>query len=261
MNQPNSDWSALAHDLQKFTLDFFNNSNVPVTDKGYSDEKFLALTLLARTYSNAKSALILLEATRVIEARVLVRCCLENSYWVAGLAVGGEKFAREMLHDEMNHKRRRGQRLFDPDIKLPDETKTKLAAWLKQSAKQFKDAKSLNPMGVAMGGALARSYIFYELLSSDAAHPSIEALNRHVIPHTADETGGVDVDPVPRDAELIETFEYLCMATIGVVVGVNQIIGGTRGANQMNALADRFTQLSNQAAADGMTVQAHARVA
>jgi hypothetical protein len=51
------------------------------------------------------------------------------------------------------------------------------------------------------------------------------------------------------------------MATIGVVVGVNQIIGGTRGANQMNALADRFTQLSNQAAADGMTVQAHARVA
>jgi hypothetical protein len=261
MNQQIADWSALAHDLQKFTLDFFNNSNVPVTEKGYSDEKLLALTLLARTYSNAKSGLILLDAKRVIEARVLVRCCLENSFWVAGLDDGGEKFARNMLHDEMSHRQRRGQRLFDPDFTLPDDTKTKLAAWLKQSGTQFKDAKSLNPMGVAMGGALKRGYIFYEQLSSDASHPSIEALNRHVIPHTAEEVGGIDIDPVPRAAEIIETFEYLCMATIGVVVGVNQVIGETPGANQINVLADRYTQLSNQAAADHVTLRAHSRVA
>ncbi|WFU80865.1 hypothetical protein QA645_41740 [Bradyrhizobium sp. CIAT3101] len=60
----------------------------------------------------------------------------------------------------------------------------------------------------------------------------------------------MDVDPVPRNAELIETFEYLCMATVGVVVGVNQIIGGTHDANRISVLVGRFIQLPNQAAAD-----------
>ena len=81
---------------------------------------------------------------------------------------------------------------------------------------------------------LGRSYIFYEQLSSDAAHPSLDALNRHIIPHTAEETGGIDVDPVPRDEEIIETLEYLCMAVMGVLIGVLQIIG--RRAAGGNAL-------------------------
>jgi hypothetical protein len=136
------------------------------------------------------------------------------------------------------------------------KTQEKLAAWMKESGKRFKDAKQLNPMGVALRTDIGRSYIFYEQLSSDAAHPSLDALNRHVVPHTKEEVGGIDVDPVPRDAEIVETLEYLCMAVIGVLVGVNQIIGGTEGGNALNWLADL---LSDAAVADHTTVRAHAR--
>jgi hypothetical protein len=119
-----------------------------------------------------------------------------------------------------------------------------LRSWLRNSAKQFKNAKTLTPKEVALKTAIGKSYIFYEQLSSDAAHPSLDALNRHVIPHTKTEVGGIDVEPIVRDPELAETLEYLCMAVMGVCVGVNQILEGTKGGNALNGLADQYMALS-----------------
>jgi Family of unknown function (DUF5677) len=254
-------WATLARGILQTGMDIFRTANVSVTEKGCRDERVLAMTLLARTVSNFKSAMLLIDNRRIIESRVIVRCCLENSYWVAGLAAEGEKFSREMLHDEMSHRQRRGQRMFKPGFNIDDTIKAKLAAWMSESGKRFKDAKSLNPMGVALKTDLGRSYIFYEQLSSDAAHPSLDALNRHIIPHTQDETGGIDVDPLPTDAEIVETLEYLCMAAIGVLVGVNQIIGGTDGGKALNGLADRYKVLSDESAAQHTTLRAHVRAA
>jgi Family of unknown function (DUF5677) len=254
-----AEWLKLARDVIRVGHDIFATAELRVTEKGFSDEKFLAMTLLARTLSNAKGAILLVENNRVVEARVLVRCCLENSYWIAGLATDGESFVREMLHDEMSHRRRRGQRLFSPDFTLGDDVKEKLTTWMREHGKQFKDAKQLNPLSVAGRTDIGRSYIFYEQLSSDAAHPSVDALNRYVIPHSDPEGGGIDVDPVPHSAELAETLEYLSMAAIGVLVGANQMIGGTEGGKQLNALADRYTALSNAAAQTRTTIRDHSR--
>jgi hypothetical protein len=65
-----------------------------------------------------------------------------------------------------------------------------------------------------------------------------------VIPHTKTEVGGIDVEPIVRDPELAETLEYLCMAVMGVCVGVNQILEGTKGGNALNGLADQYMALS-----------------
>jgi hypothetical protein len=89
------EWRALAHDLLQVGGDVFASAEVPVTAKGYGDEKYLALTLLARTMSNFKSALLLLDNKRIIEGRIITRCCLENYFWIAGLVEDGAKFARE----------------------------------------------------------------------------------------------------------------------------------------------------------------------
>jgi hypothetical protein len=244
-----AEWTALARQILKTGHDIFATANVPITAKGYNDEKFLAMALLARTMSNFRGALLLLEHRRVIEGRVITRCCLENSYWIAGLVAEGEKFTREMLHDEIGHRQIRGQRLFARGLPLGDKVEERLRAWLKNSSKRFKNAKTLTPKTVALKTAIGKSYIFYEQLSSDAAHPSLDALNRHVIPHTPNEVGGIDVEPVPRDEETAETLEYLCMAVMGVCVGVNEILGGTQGGDSLNALADQYTGLSNRLAA------------
>jgi hypothetical protein len=240
------EWTTLARDLLQTGHDIFATADVPATEKGYRDEKYLALTLLARTMSNLRGALLLLDNRRVIEGRIITRCCLENSYWVAVLVAEGEKFVREMLRDEASHRQQRGQRIFQTGAPLGDEIEKRLRSWLKANKKRFQTPKQLNPKGVASRTDIGRSYVFYEQLSSDACHPSLDALHRHVIPHTAHEIGGVDVDPVPDDAEIGETLEYLCMAIFGVCVGVNQLIGETPGGTRLSGLADRFTELSNR---------------
>ena len=125
-----------------------------MTDKGYADEKVLALTLLARTTSNLKSTLLLLDNRRVIEARVITRCCLENSFWVGCLIEDGVKFTREMLGDEMHHRLKRGQSLFASALPLGDEVELRLREWMRTHAKQFESARRLNPKDVDPNGAL-----------------------------------------------------------------------------------------------------------
>jgi hypothetical protein len=140
--------------------------------------------------------------SHIVATTTITRCCRENSYWIAGLVAEGEKFTREMLHDEIGHRQIRGQRLFASGLPLGDKVEERLRAWLKNSSKRFKNAKTLTPKTVALKTAIGKSYIFYEQLSSDAAHPSLDALNRHVIPHTPNEVGGIDVEPAPRDEEI-----------------------------------------------------------
>jgi hypothetical protein len=106
----------------------------------------------------------------------------------------------------------------------------------------------LYPKQVAALSDIWRSYVFYSQLSSDAAHPSVTALNRYVVPHTADEVGGIDVEPMVKDEEIEETLELLCQAVMCVCVGVNQMLGGTQGGSALNGLADEYVALSNKSA-------------
>lgn len=89
-------WTAFANTVRQSGLNLFAASDVKVTEDGAADLKILGLMLLARTLSNLKGTLILLCEGRVVEARVLARCCYENQYWVLGLVNEGDKFRREM---------------------------------------------------------------------------------------------------------------------------------------------------------------------
>jgi hypothetical protein len=241
-------WTAMAEKLHRTGLDIFATAEVPITNNGYSDENFLGLTLLARTLSNLKGALLLLGARQIVEARTITRCCLENWYWVVALAEEGAVFVRKMLGDEMTHRKHAGQSIFENGLKLEAETEARLREWLKDTNKQFGDAKTLHPKQVAGSKNVRSSYLFYSALSSDAAHPSVSALNRYVIPHTEDEVGGVDVCPIVKDEEIEQTLEFLCMAVMSVCVCVNEMIGGTRGGQPLRTMADEYIALSNKCA-------------
>jgi hypothetical protein len=242
-------WIGLSDKLGAAALDIFNTANVPVTVKGFADEKILALTLLARTWSNHRSAMLLLRERHIVEARTITRCCYENLYWIAGLAEEREVFVRKMRDDEMSHRKQRGQFMFGNGITLEAEVEDRLRTWLRTTNRSFASAKMLQPKEVARLSNIGRSYIFYSQLSSDAGHPSVTALNRYVVPHTADEIGGIDVNPIVKDEEIEETLELLCQAIIGVCIGVNQILDGTEGGAKLNSLADEYVALSNRSAA------------
>jgi hypothetical protein len=241
-------WTAMAERLHQTGLNIFATAEVPITDKGYSDENFLALTLLARTLSNLKGALLLLGARQIVEARTITRCCFENWYWVIALAEEGAVFVRKMLGDEMTHRKHAGQSIFENGLKLEAETEVRLREWIKDTNKKFRDAKTLHPKQVAGNKNVRSSYLFYSALSSDAAHPSVSALNRYVVPHTQDALGGVDVCPTVKDEEIEQTLEFLCMAVMSVGVAVNHMIGGTHGGQPLQSMGNEFIALSNKCA-------------
>jgi Family of unknown function (DUF5677) len=246
-----SEWTALAERLGTAAMEIFRSAEVAITSSGFADEKVLVLALLARSLSNLKGVLVLLRARRIVEARTITRCCLENFYWTVALSEKGDKFVRQMLHEEMSRRKARGQFIFQSEIELDAAIEGRLRGWLKDANQRFAGAKSLNPKDVASVRAdFAKTYTFYSQLSSDAAHPSVDALNRYVVPHTEDEVGGIDVEPVVKDTEIAETIEYLCMAFMGVCVGVNQMLGGTTGGTVLPALADEYTALSNRTKAE-----------
>jgi hypothetical protein len=243
-------WLTFAEKLRTAGLNIFASASLAVTEKGFADERVLALTLLARTLSNQKGALLLLREKRIVEARTVARCCFENIYWLVGLIEEGEEFVRKMADDEITHRKNRGQFIFENSIGLEAKVEADLRAWLRNTNKRSNNGGMLHPKQVAGLTDIGRSYVFYSQLSSDAAHPSVSALNRYIVPHTDNEVGGIDVEPPVKEKEIEQTLELLCQAVMGVCIGVNQILGGTSGGNALNALADQYVALSNKSRRD-----------
>jgi hypothetical protein len=241
------EWTTLVVDVVGAGLSIFATAEVQKTERGYADEKVLALTLLARTISNVKGTILLLDAKRVVEARTITRSVLENFYWIVGLAEEGDAFVRKMRDDEMSHRRAQGQNIFAADITLETEVGERLRDYLRRNKKQFEKAASLSPKQVAqIRRDFAKTYIFYGQLSSDSTHPSVTALNRYVVGKSHSDGAGIDVEPIVSDHELAETCEYISMAAIGVCVAANQIIGGTPGGAALSGVAERHMDLSNR---------------
>ncbi|MBT2854216.1 hypothetical protein HIQ35_11870, partial [Staphylococcus coagulans] len=123
---PIEEWKSHCVDIGECAMAIFATADVKITPKGFADPSFLALTLLARTASNLKATLILLNAKQIVEARTIARCSLENLYWIVGLAEDGDKFVSQMRDDELSHKRALGQAIFAGDYTLDQQVEQRL---------------------------------------------------------------------------------------------------------------------------------------
>ena len=123
---------------------------------------------------------------------------------------------------------------------LPDEIEQKLRQWLREN-KGWNKAKSIDPKQVAKGTQASDAYVFYNLLSSDA-HPTVHTLNRYVISKDGKEITDIDLDPSPREDELVETVSLGCFGLIGVLVSGSQILRST-AAGAVDSLAREYLEM------------------
>jgi Family of unknown function (DUF5677) len=214
-------WLDFAKRLRPVGMGIFSVSPIKITEQTAADIRILGLMLLARTLSNLKAAIVLVEGGFIVEAKVIARCCFENSYWVGALLKEGDKFRSSMVQHEMKHKRMRAQTIFSATGGLKSDIGDKLRQWMRDH-KEYEDSPTLDPKAVCER-AENKSYMFYQHLSWDA-HPSIETLNRYYDPPNADGAPGIDVDPRVRDAEVIEMLNLLGLAVIGVFLGVAELL-------------------------------------
>lgn len=233
-------WTDFAARLRPVGLKVFGASNLKVTEDGAADVRVLGLMLLARTLSNLKASLLLANGGLVVEAKTIARSCYENSYWVGALVREGDKFRSAMVHHEMKHKRMRAQTLFSSTQGLKGAVGDKLRVWMREH-KEYEDSPTLDPKKVAERAKNTASYVFYQHLSWDA-HPSVETLNRYYVPPDAEGIPGIDIEPVVKTEEAVEMLNLLCLAVIGVIVGVGELLGNDN--TEIGKLAAEYQELT-----------------
>jgi hypothetical protein len=237
-------WTELADTIGQTCLDIIGGVPVTVTEKRFADPKVLAVMLASRSLLNFRGVFVLIENGLVVEARILVRSCFENAFWIAGLQAKGDGFVKKMLEDEMWSRKVRGEWALSKKPQLSEDVEKRLREQLKAINKKWEKAKSLSPKDVALSGLLREGYGIYSQLSADASHPTVTSLNRHVGRSDKEDEALIDVVPVPKEQEIVTTWDWACNAMLGVSVGVNEILGGAPAGQRLLELADRYQALT-----------------
>jgi hypothetical protein len=219
-----------------------SSTGVPGTQKpGIS----AGLRLIALASRHFKAIPRLLEMGLIVEARTLTRCIFENLFMQGALAEHGDAFVQKMADDIAKSRQSRGGwvlgRLDEQEEDSPyeeglRETMGKLRAL-------YAKPRAINYAEITKDGSLKNTYLWYKQLSFDAAHPSLEALTRHI---TKEADGGLLmlVEPVPSEKDTLDTMEWACQALLGVIVAANQIAGPVKAGERFPALFDEFMCLA-----------------
>jgi hypothetical protein len=143
-------WIALADKLLRLGYEIAGSAapEVQRNDDHKGDIRLMAVSLVARSLSNMRGTLAMILEKRIVEARVLARCILENQFWAAGFAEDPEKFRQAMISKDLNKRGSSGQMLFETG-EIPDEIEQKLRQWMREN-KGWNKAKSIAPKQVIM---------------------------------------------------------------------------------------------------------------
>jgi hypothetical protein len=141
----------------------------------------------------------------------LTRCMFENLFMQGGLAEGGDEFVQKMIDDTAKSGQSRGSRVLGwLDKQVGDfPYEEGLRETMGKSRALYPKPRAINFGEITKDGSL--TYLWYKQLSSDAAHPSLEALTRHIIK----EANGdllVSVEPVASETDILNTIESACHA-------------------------------------------------
>ncbi len=111
-------WLGFSDKLYELALTILCEREIPIGPNGAADPKVVAATLLIRTTSNFKGAIVLARQGMIVETRTLTRCCVENLLWLGRLAAERDSFVKEMCFDEARNTQRRVQFIFNKPLPL-----------------------------------------------------------------------------------------------------------------------------------------------
>jgi len=212
------------------------------------DPKVIALTILCRSISNFRAAVLLVQQEQVMEGRALVRLMYENLLWMGALRERGLTFVQDMIADEAFNRKALAELTLKmtgkhgADVTGPDALK--LRSIIRELGKQFPRTKKLHADKTAAEGAVETAYVEYGRLSLDAVHCSVTALGRHLSSKRTEGRVELTVSVIPRTPpeEVLSTVLHACRALMGVTVGANELVGFTSVTPKLGALVTEFEQ-------------------
>jgi hypothetical protein len=222
----------------------------PLDNKWNRDPKIIGLTILCRTLSTFKAALVLVRANQVMEARMLARPLYENSLWIAALRERRGKFVEEMVEDDAVNRKALAQLTMKLTAQHGADTNNEGALLLRQIIRQladtYKDPKKLHASDVAAMGVLGLYYVDYTRLSLDSLHCSVTALGRHIRSERLSKTRttvDISVEARLHNDETAKTVRHLCRPVMAVAITANELLGNTSAGGQLTTAVEEFDRL------------------
>jgi uncharacterized protein DUF5677 len=212
--------------------------------KSVMNTKVIAICLLMRSISNFKGGVFLLQQERIVEGRILARCCYENLFMAVGLAEKPGEIIELLEADDRATRKSRGEFLLEI-ADGPRDDDGQLRSFLITLGRDQAKTKS-TPKQVARIGSLYKAYAFFSQLSSDSGHPTLESLvGRYVKKHHNEQTVVTEPMLAVSQDELEETWSYLSESLLGVCVFLGTIIAGSEIEDIIQPILDRHTSFVN----------------
>jgi hypothetical protein len=247
MNEEETKAFSYAERLLGVAIDVVGAAQVDLTENWNREPKIIALTLLCRSISNFRAAMILVREDNVLEARILNRCIYENELWIAALRERGVDFIEDMRGDEAHARRSLAQLTLEISGRhgadTANEGAMQLRGILNNLSEHFPKPKKLHADKTAKATVIELAYVDYARLSLDAVHCSMTALNRHVTverisPEGTEVTVNVEARIMPT--ERLSTILHLCRALTGAAITANELLGFTSMSGKLAAMVEEF---------------------
>jgi hypothetical protein len=238
----NALWFALAEDINRaaqatLTKYRIGPGEIPV-------QHLFGLLLLIRTLSNFQGGLLMAERGMAIEARTLFRCCFENAFWLGALLKDGDKFISDIMGDEVASTKSKAKWLLREPSRLDfsgPNAAAKLRARVDEMEKSWGKVSGQGLEDAAKRGSLGDGYLYYKVLSGDAAHPSVSAMDRYV---QRDRKSIRGITCGPFLDEVSGSLNCGCQAMIAAGVAITEMFHDTEHNREFAEYAEVYARLN-----------------
>ena len=239
-------WAQFAEKLRQngYALLQAANPKLVVTDKGAADPNVIGATLLCRSLTHLKAVPILLKEGLIVEARTIVRNCLENAFWLAAIAEPDKRdeALRRMGDAELFTRHQIGEFA----MQLRGEHDAEVNEALREAMRKFKGQKGSSgptPKELAKLGQFKSTYLFYAEYSRDA-HPTLHSLARYLsrLVEDGEVFKCLDAFPPGRDGDQF-TIQHGCQAVLSAMFAANDIWAAGESV-RLTQLGDEYSSLA-----------------
>jgi hypothetical protein len=240
-------WQAYVRRLYDVGVQIVAEADKMTVGADVRDPKVLALALLSRTLSNFNGAAMMIEAGLIVEARTLTRCCFENLLWLAELAARRAEFVEEMVRDDVASQQGRGKMALSWSERLEESAPYEkgLRERLERLKEKYPKSKPIKFSDLGQESGVDQSYMWYRLLSADAAHPSLTSLARY-FERQPDNVLMLSMLPAAKLKEE-DTLQFASQALLGVCVATCEICTVPKSHALLSSFFDEFIELARRA--------------
>jgi len=223
---------AFVHDLNSAAMLMLRNTEI-------APRKIASAAFLARGLQSYQAALILLERGMLADARNVVRSVVETAITIAGLAFIQDMPQRLAAANNKHYKAFAMAMLENPALTdlMPLDERDELRQLLTDAEEYMQKPEGLNLEQIANQVGLGRFYnLVYRPLSGDAAHPTVDAMKRHI---ETFEGSKQKLIFKPQDTDLVPTLRFAASALITCFEAAAEALND----HDMQIFADEWSML------------------